>query len=275
MDRTTPLLDHSPLIDVSQNHVVFHDEGLREGWMQAIDTTVSGRIAQNAQRDATRPVHLAKGLYLGSLSHAKDPTILSKFKFSHLVDCSTSHLHDYVTAGDVGILVNDHLEKGAKHASLFEEETKIPTYTHVSQLTDGVRRVQLEKIVRHVNSILDQPGARVLLFCLSGINRSSAVCAALLMVRHNMTLLSALSSIRDRCGPVVQMPGLQRQLLEFAIEVSQLDDVRQWPPEENDFDLEGALFDDSGSVDLGVDDADSDGTSMMADDGIDSPDLLV
>lgn len=256
MDRTVPLLDDDPFRDFSQNHIIFKDSTIMNGWLRAIETTVSGRIAQAVSPKMDRPIQIIDGLYLGRLVHAKDSNALSTLGITHLLDCSTSHIHDSITTDDISAAQTPAitprpgmgLAKRSLLMSFGDSQSSAPACTHISDLADGPKHIHFNSAVRHINSILDKPGAKLLAFCLSGINRSAAVCVATLMSRQNFPLLKSLISVRDKTGPIIQMPGIQRQLLEFAVEISRLDDVRQWPPEEDDMDIEREMFEDWQSV---------------------------
>lgn len=290
MDQIIPLLDDGSLI-----HPVYTDVNLMQGWLHAIELTVSGRRAQDkaCHDQSPVPVQIDKGIYLGTLTHAKSEPVLSQLGITHLVDCSTSHLHDSFASGEAMStdLNGTTLAKPSLFSS-FENDKRSPRkYVHLSKYSKGENKVNLTKAAKYITSILISKKAgpinNVLIFCLSGVNRSAAVCAATLMLMQpSITLLSALKLIRDQVGPIIQVQQLQQQMLEYAVEISKLDDVNQWPSEENDTNIEREMFDDWNSISseqLRQDDADYSDcneaymveTKSNTEDRRKTPDLLV
>lgn len=168
-------------------------------------------------------------------------------------------------------------------------------YAFLNDLASSSRRLPLMAASKHIDTVLREsqkweaadrhspkgkaegPNHAIMIFCLSGINKSAAICAGYLMRYRKFSLIEALTQLRNLLGHIIQVPEHQRQLIEFAAELDRLDSVKKWK-EVEDSDPDRELFQDWDSMSsgqLGPDDADLDSTheSDLARDG--TEDLLL
>jgi protein-tyrosine phosphatase len=67
-----------------------------------------------------------------------------------------------------------------------------------------------------VKAVRETPGARVVVHCVAGINRSGLICCAALMVLEQQYVLEAVQHILDKRGSVLWNRSFQRQLCDLA-----------------------------------------------------------
>ena len=82
--------------------------------------------------------------------------------------------------------------------------------------TDLLEAQRYSRIRAFVESAKAQPEMRCLVHCDRGVNRSAAVCAALLMDLEDMTLIEAVRHLKTQRGAILGDKGFRRQLVRHA-----------------------------------------------------------
>ena len=73
-----------------------------------------------------------------------------------------------------------------------------------------------DEFLPFLNQVRETPGARVVVHCVAGINRSGLICCAAHMVLEQQLLLEVVQQCLDKRGSVLWNRSFQRQLCELA-----------------------------------------------------------
>jgi len=196
----------------------------------------------------TRPAFVSGHLYLGTTSHALDMSQLSAFHVTHVLNCATvdcslsaSAVGKSVTYRRLGdVQQRDLVLEGRKaeaSSTVLDGDIEMATTTHSDFVADDdVRRLKiggggdawLSVVMQEAVSFIEDArvsGGRVLVCCLSGVNRGPAITIAYLMCINRMTLLRAIRKVQQcACGVVTQLEGYVSQLVDYAVKENLLDE---------------------------------------------------
>ena len=147
------------------------------------------------------PTKLLPFLYLGSLDDAAHFSVLQDIGITHLLNCAASrdgpqHSPFVRFGGNTGILA---------HEGFMADDTE--SYTILDHLPAATE---------FINTARDED-RKVLVYCVKGINRSSAICVGYLMAEYKITLVEALDLVGSKRGTILTNPGFRQQLKAFSL----------------------------------------------------------
>ncbi|XP_020904243.1 dual specificity protein phosphatase 14 isoform X2 [Exaiptasia diaphana] len=108
-----------------------------------------------------------------------------------------------------------------KKASMRERQYKIPVESMMVEIEDSNDAnimVHFDKVADKIDRVMKHKG-KVLVHCISGVNRSSTLVIAYLMKYHNMTLKNAYSLVKQKRPMIGPKPGFWSQLVDYEMQL--------------------------------------------------------
>ena len=142
------------------------------------------------------PCEILPWLYLGDAASAADPATLTGFSITHVLNVSETDAAYDLAATRAGVAYKqvDGRDGEDTLAALWDE---------------------CWKFVQECRAAKD---GKVLIHCVTGVNRSGLVATAALMVHEQMPVLSALRHVRARRGEVLTNGSFRESLVRMAAE---------------------------------------------------------
>ncbi|XP_012671291.1 dual specificity protein phosphatase 26 [Clupea harengus] len=136
-------------------------------------------------------------LYIGDYDSAENRSELTVRGFSHIVNCA----HSTRRGGP-------DFYKGMNITYMGIEAHDSPAYD---------MSVNFNKAANFIHKALNGRG-KVLVHCHVGVSRSATVVLAYLMLKHNMTLVDAITTVKEGRG-IIPNRGFLRQLIDLQIQL--------------------------------------------------------
>ncbi|KAL7827161.1 hypothetical protein SRHO_G00328790 [Serrasalmus rhombeus] len=135
-------------------------------------------------------------LYIGDMDFAENRSELRRRNFTHVLNCAHSSRRGAEFYDGMGI-------------------TYLGIDAHDSPAYD--MSVNFDTASEFIHSAL-RGGGKILVHCHVGVSRSATVVLAYLMLKHNMTLVEAINTVKEGRG-IIPNRGFLRQLIDLHIKL--------------------------------------------------------
>ncbi|XP_051525878.1 dual specificity protein phosphatase 26-like [Myxocyprinus asiaticus] len=135
-------------------------------------------------------------LYIGDMNIAENCAELRRCHFSHVLNCAHSSRR------------GSEIYEGMGITYLGIEAHDSPTFDMSANFNIGAQ---------FIHTAL-KGGGKILVHCHVGVSRSATIVLAYLMLKHNMTLVEAINTVKEGRG-IIPNRGFLRQLIDLHIKL--------------------------------------------------------
>ncbi|XP_053495693.1 dual specificity protein phosphatase 13-like isoform X1 [Ictalurus furcatus] len=158
------------------------------------------RILYGGKRSGNHVDEVWPNLFLGDMSIANDRYSLWKLGISHVLNAAHGKAHCHGSHGFYGSSV--------EYYGVPADDSPSFNLSHYFQ-----------PCADYIHQVLNSPGARLLVHCAVGVSRSASLVLAYLMIHHQLPLLDAINTVKQRRW-IFPNRGFLRQLRALDITLS-------------------------------------------------------
>ena len=177
-----------------------NDEQIPWAWIKKIDSLVAQSKSQYIYQHHSFPVEILPWLFLSDEESAQNIKLIKSLGVTHVLSLNGTTAHQcrwstelYHTAGIIH-----------KRIHAVDEEGYEMIHNHWNECCDFLEQVRASE------------NAKIILHCVSGINRSGVIACAAMMIFEQVTVIPAVEFCLEKRKTLLWNKSFQRQLCSLA-----------------------------------------------------------